>query len=184
MLRNIINRNNIIKGKMNKIDFTYLSQPPRRHTFEQRKLRKWTEKWCKGKVLNLFSGKTELDINEYRVDIDREMSANYYGDAYEFVKNTKMKFDTIIFDPPYNLRKSREKYDGKYIGSLTKIKNELPKIINPQSRIIIFGYDSVGMSRSRGFKKIAICLVCHNGDHNDTICLVEEKQKEFNNKYE
>lgn len=38
-----------------------------------------------------------------------------------------------------------------------------------------YGYDSVGMSKSRGFKKIAVCLMCHGGDHNDTICLVEKK---------
>ncbi|MBD3282078.1 MAG: hypothetical protein GF387_00475 [Candidatus Portnoybacteria bacterium] len=157
------------------MNFTYLSQPPKRYTFEQQKLKQWTEKWCKGKVLNLFAGKVKLNIDEYRVDIDKEMPADHYGDAYEFVKNTKMKFDTIVFDPPYNLRKSREKYGGRYIGSLTKIKNELSKILNPQGRIIHFGYDSVGMSKSRGFKKIAICLVCHSGDHNDTICLVEEK---------
>jgi len=39
-----------------KIDFTYLSQPPKRYTFQQPKLKEWTEKWCKGKVLNLFAG--------------------------------------------------------------------------------------------------------------------------------
>ena len=48
-------------------------------------------------------------------------------------------------------------------------------IQNDGGRIIHFGYSSTGMSKSRGFKKVGICLVCHNGDHNDTICLVEEK---------
>jgi len=157
------------------IEFTYLNQPPRKYTFEQLKLKQWVEKWCKGKVLNLFAGKTKLDVNEYRVDIDKEMIADYYGDAYEFVKNTDMKFDTIILDPPYNLRKAREKYGGRYIGSFTKIKNELSKLLDNGGRIITLGYDSVGMSKSRGFSKIAICLICHNGDHQDTIGLVEEK---------
>ena len=55
----------------------------------------------------------------------------------------------------------------------TKIKNILPRILNKNSRVITLGYDSVGMSRKRGFRKIAICLVCHGGDHNDTIGLVE-----------
>lgn len=36
----------------------------------------------------------------------------------------------------------------------------------------------MGMGRGRGFNKIAICLVCHSGDHNDTICVVEEKVQE------
>ena len=157
------------------IDFTYLSQPPKRYTFEQPKLKLWTEKWCKGRVLNLFAGKTKMNCNEFRVDCDKTMIADWYGDAFEFIKTTEMKFDTIILDPPYNLRKSREKYNGNYIGSFTKIKNELNRILNDNGRVIIFGYDSVGMANCRGFKKIAICLVCHNGDHNDTICLVEQK---------
>jgi len=154
--------------------FTYLQQPPRKFTFEQPKLKKWTESWCNGKVLNLFAGKTKMNCDEYRVDVNEEMIADYYGDAYEFVKNTDMKFDTVIFDPPYNLRKAREKYQGKYIGSLTKIKNELPRIMNNGGRIIHFGYDSVGMGKGRGFEKIAVCIVCHSGDHNDTICLVDK----------
>ena len=157
------------------IDFTYLSQPPRKWTFEQPKLRLWCEKWCKGKVLNLFAGKTKLNVDEFRVDCNKDMLADWYGNALEFVNTTNLKFDTIVLDPPYNLRKSREKYNGNYIGSFTKIKNELKKILNPNGRIIIFGYDTVGMSKSRGFKKIAICLVCHSGDHRDTIVVVEQK---------
>ena len=46
----------------------------------------------------------------------------------------------------------------------------------------MLGYDSVGMTKSKGFKKIAICLVCHGGDHNDTIGLVEELMYENNTK--
>jgi hypothetical protein len=106
------------------------------------------------------------------------MPADYHGDAWEFITNTNMLFDTIIFDPPYNIRKAREKYGNRYIGKSTKIKNGIVKIMKPGSRFISFGYDSVGMSRSRGFEKIAICLVCHNGDHNDTIGMVEQKIQE------
>jgi hypothetical protein len=162
---------------MAEIQFTYLTQPPKRYTFQQPKLKEWCESWCKGKCLNLFAGLTKLKCDEFRVDCNKEMFADWYGDAFDFVTTTKQRFDTIILDPPYNLRKSREKYGGAYIGSFTKIKNELPKILNENGRIIIFGYDTVGMSKSRGFKKIAIALVCHNGDHNDTLCLVEQKEE-------
>ncbi len=157
------------------IDFTYLVQPPKRYTFEQPKLKEWTEKQCRGSVLNLFAGKTKLDISEYRVDISNEFNPDCISDAYLFVTTTNKKFDTIILDPPYNLRKSREKYGGRYVGSFTKIKNEISRILNPNGYTIIYGYDSVGMSRSRGFKKTSICLICHNGDHNDTIVIKEQK---------
>jgi hypothetical protein len=155
--------------------FTYLSQPPARYTFEQPQLRDWTEYWCKGRVLNLFAGYTRLNCDEFRVDLDKDTNPDFCGDAYEFVTTTGMAFDTVVFDPPYNLRKSREKYDGRYIGSLTKIKNEITRIINIDGHIIHFGYDTVGMGKGRGFEKVAICVVCHNGDHNDTLCLVERK---------
>ena len=159
-----------------RIDFTYMMQPPKAYTFEQPALFKWTQRWLKGRVLNLFAGKTKIWHNEFRVDIDPEVKPDFLGDAYDFVKTTNEKFDVIIFDPPYNLRKAREKYDGRYIGSLTKLKNILPQIVKHEGLVISYGYDSVGMSRLRGFEKIAICLVCHSGDHNDTICLVERKK--------
>jgi hypothetical protein len=156
------------------MEMEYFNQPPKKFTFEMPLVKLWVEKWSKGKVLNLFDGKTKLNLDEYRVDIDKEMPADYYGDSYNFIKNTSMKFDTIILDPPYNLRKAREKYNGySYQGAFTRIKDLLPGLLNPDGRIITFGYDSVGMSKSRGFTKIALCLICHNGDHNDTIGLCE-----------
>jgi 16S rRNA G966 N2-methylase RsmD len=165
------------------MEFTYLAQPPKRYTFEQPKLKKWVEENSNGKVLNLFAGTTKLNLEEVRVDIDPNVQADYHLDAFEFVNlaiDKGLKFDTIILDPPYNLRKSREKYGSRYIGSFTKIKNLLPQILNNGGVIITLGYDSVGMSKSRGFEKIGICLVCHNGDHNDTICLKERFIEEFN----
>lgn len=160
--------------------FTYLMQPPNKYTFKQPKLKKWVEDNCSGKVLNLFAGIVKLDVDEIRVDIDKTMNADYYMDALGFIelaKKENLKFDTIVLDPPYNLRKSREKYKGNYIGSFTKIKNALLEIMNEKCIVITLGYDSVGMSKIRGFKKQEICLVCHSGDHNDTICLVEVKNE-------
>ena len=159
------------------MEFTYLTQPPKRYTFQQPKLREWTEQQCKGKVLNLFAGTTKLNVDEVRVDIDKNVPADYYMEAFEFVNFAKeqgMKFDTIILDPPYNLRKSREKYGGRYIGSFTKIKNALLPLMNEGCIVVHYGYDTVGMSKSRGFEKIGVCVVCHNGDHNDTLCVVEQ----------
>lgn len=161
------------------IEFTYLKQPPKKYTFEMGKLRQWTIKNCKGKTLNLFAGKTKLlGVDEVRVDLNPEMPADYYMDAYAFVLMAKEKglmFDTVIFDPPYNLRKSREKYLGVYTSELRKIKTELPNIMNDGARIIHYGYDTTGMGKTRGFQLEAVCVVNHSGDHNDTICCIERK---------
>ena len=64
---------------------------------------------------------------------------------------------------------------GVYTSELRKIKTILPDIINNKGRVLSYGYDTTGMGKNRGFKKIAICVVNHVGDHNDTLCLVEEK---------
>lgn len=157
------------------MNFTYLYQPPRKWTFEQPKLKEWVESWCRGNVLNLFAGKTRLNINEFRVDISNEFEPDFVGDAYSFVLNTTQKFDTVILDPPYNIRKAKEKYNGKYVGNYKRIKDKLLRVLKQNSRIISLTNDSVGMSKSRGFRKIAICLICHSGEHNDTIGVVEEK---------
>ena len=157
------------------MEMTYLCQPPKRYTFEQPRLKEYVERWCKGKVLNLFAGTTKLECDETRVDLDPLTSPDFCMDAYEFVTTTDLKFDTIVLDPPYNLRKAREKYEGRYIGLFTKVKDKLPQLLNPKGVIITLGYDTVGMSKSRGFEKIAVCVICHNGDHNDTLCVVEQK---------
>lgn len=159
------------------MELYYFAQPPKKFTFEQPRLKEWVEKYCIGRVLNLFAGKVQLGVEwEVRVDVDRTMSAHYYMDAREFVNTWKFrKFDTVILDPPYTYRKSKEKYNGNYMGQLPRLKNELLGILNPGARIISLGWDTVGMGRSRGFEKIAACIVCHNGDHRDTLGLVEER---------
>lgn len=158
----------------------YLIQPPRKYTFEQPKLKALVESYCNGSVLNLFAGRVKLNVDETRNDIDVNMPADFHIDAYELViklaKNS-IQYDTIILDPPYNLRKAREKYKGHYIGLFTKIKNELSSICSDGAYVITLGYDTVGMSKSRGFKKIAVAVICHNGDHNDTLMVVEKKIK-------
>lgn len=170
------------------IDFTRVHQPPRKYTFEMPEVKEWVIKWCKGNILNLFAGKTVLNLKEIRVDKDpRLLLIDYDMDVVDFANHWingrnnpdadiyYPKFDTVIIDPPYNWRKAKEKYGGRYIGQYPILKDKLLEIITNDARVISFGYSSVGMSHIRGFKEIAILLVCHGGDHNDTIGLVEER---------
>ena len=157
------------------LKFTYLKQPPRKYTFQMPKVKEWVEKRCVGKVLNLFAGKTLLEVNEVRVDIDRENAiADYYMDAFEFVSTWKgKKFDTVILDPPYRIRKSMEKYHGCVVSSYQKIRRNLVKILTRNATVISLGYNS--SSIGLGFEKKEICLVHHGGAHNDTIILLEKR---------
>lgn len=163
------------------INFTYIKQPPRKYTFEMIKLLRWTIEHCNNDVLNLFAGKIFIkgvNINETRVDLNKDMPADYHMDAYEFVLKALKggwQYDTIVLDPPYNLRKAHEKYFGIYTSKLRLIKNVLPNILTLGGNVISYGYNTTGMGRNRGFLLTDICIVNHSGEHNDTLCTVEKK---------
>ena len=162
------------------MEFKYFQQPPRKYTFENPEIRKWLEYQCEGTVLNLFAGSTKISVDEIRVDQDEKMFADYHMDCREFVDIAainKWKFNTIIMDPPYTWRKSKELYNGNKVGQFPRLKNELINILSKDAKIITFGYDTVGMSASRGFEKIGFALICHGGDSKDTLCVVEKKIK-------
>ena len=125
----------------------------------------------------MFAGKTKLNLDETRVDLSDEFNPDYCMDAFDFVNyaiNKNLKYDTVILDPPYSLRKSMEKYHGKICSSFTKIINKLPLILNDNAIIISLGYQSTIMGKTRNFSKEKILLVGHGGSHHDTICVIEQ----------
>jgi hypothetical protein len=154
-------------------------QPPKRWTFEMQKVRRYVEKEAEGHVLNLFAGKTRPKLKETRVDISPEFEPDYCMDCVDFlkmwIKEKKPLFDTIILDPPYNARKAMEKYRGKYTNKWIQVLKLAGQVLKPKGKAICLGFNSVGFSKRKGFKKEAICLVCHGSGQNDTIILTERK---------
>jgi len=153
---------------------SYLKAPLNRYTFSVKPIREWVEEKCFGKVLNLFAGKTRLNCNEIRVDANRLMDADFYIDSYNYVKKCKERFDVIILDPPYSYRKSMEMYGGKKMSRFNALKDKLPKLLNDGGKVITFGYHSVSMGKSRGFKQEEVLLISHGGAIHDTIAVVEK----------
>ena len=83
-------------------ELTLIRTNLRRYTFKSPKIKEWVESRSKGKVLNLFAGKTKLNLDEIRNDVDETMNADFHMDALDFVREWQgHKFDTIICDPPY-----------------------------------------------------------------------------------
>lgn len=156
--------------------FTYLYDTPKRYAFERENFRNWTESHCKGSVLNLFSGRTKLDIPELRIDNDEKAKADIYIDAMEFLKTTNLKFDTIILDPSEKIRMNRIKFKERHEFEYEIYKNAIVDLLNDDGIVITVGYDSVGMGSDRGFEKIEICLVCHSAGQKDLIALIEQKK--------
>jgi hypothetical protein len=145
----------------------------RRYTFESPKIKKWVEENSNGRCLNLFAGKTKLNINEVRNDIDNEMIADYHLDALEFVKQCKDKYDTIILDPPYAYRKAMEMYKGNYTSKFKLIADEIPLILKKNGKVISFGYHTTFMGQKRGFELYKLCVFAHGGAQHATIGIIE-----------
>ena len=162
------------------MEFERFFEMPSVDTFEMPKLRSWVLKQCSGKVLNLFGGKTKLD-NYYsdeiiHNDINKDIEADFHYDATEignfFPQET---FDSVIFDPPYTMYQAVHSYEGNMIQDITACRNSLTQLIKPGGIIISLGYNSTGMGKHRGFKKIKLLLVNNGGSHNDIIVLVERR---------
>lgn len=152
----------------------------RRYTFQSPKIKQWVERNSKGKVLNLFSGKILLEVDEIRNDIDKEMKADYHEDSLEFVKNwSKFKFDTIILDPPYSFRKAMEMYHGYYASKFRLIADYLDRILSENGKIISFGYHSTFMGMKRGYYLNSMCIFGHGGAQHCTIAIIEKRQTEI-----
>ena len=164
--------------KDKRILFDYIKCPLSRWTFSIKPIREWTEKTCEGKTLNLFAGKTKLNIDEIRNDLDIEALADYNKDALQFVKEWNgEKFNTILLDPPYAYRKSMEMYKGIVCSPFRQLKDEIPRILTSNGRVITFGYHSVSMGKIKGFGVEKICLFSHGGAIHDTIATVERRLK-------
>lgn len=156
--------------------FDYIKCPLHRYTFSVKPIREWVEKNCQGRTLNLFAGKTKLNIDEVRNDLDPEALADYRMDALEFLRTWQgEKFDTILIDAPYAYRKSMEMYKGIRCSPFRQLKDEITNVIKPGGMVIVFGYHSNTMGSNRGFKVERIALFSHGGAIHDTIASVERK---------
>lgn len=153
--------------------------PLHSYTFKVKDIREWVEKHCVGKTLNLFAGKTKLNADEIRNDLDTEVEADYHLEALECVKQwNEPTFDTIILDPPYSYRKSMEYYGDRKASTFKIVKDYIPSILKNGGRVITFGYHSISMGKTKGFKPIHVAIFSHGGAIHDTIGTVEIFEKD------
>lgn len=156
------------------VQFEHIRCPLHRYTFSVKPIRNWVERSCEAKVLNLFAGPTLLQLDEVRNDLDPGMPAQYHLDAREFLRSWNgERFDTILLDPPYAMRKSMELYNGHICSPFRQLKEGIPRVLRPGGLVITFGYHSVVMGRQRGFATERVALFSHGGAIHDTIAAVE-----------
>jgi tRNA1(Val) A37 N6-methylase TrmN6 len=121
-------------------------------------------------------------------DLNPNTSAEYHMDALDFLKMfDDESIDGVLFDPPYSPRQLKEMYED--IGMVlhdtkssvwSNWKKEISRIVKPGGKVISFGWNTSGIGKKLGFTKKKIILICHGGNHNDTIVLIESKGKSLN----
>lgn len=144
------------------------------------KLRAWIESRLAGDVLNLFGGVTKLTPPEggsiITNDLNDDLDADIRLDAYDLTKWTDYanKFDTVIFDPPYTAYQAIKTY-GRKAQLVSHARDVVEFVLRPGGRVLSLGFNSTGMSASRGFEKEAIAMVNCGGSHNDYILMSERR---------
>ncbi len=132
--------------------------------------------WC-----DSFAGEN----SPANVQNDFSRKVEFCMDGIDFLKTRKdNEFDGVLLDPPYSSRQVSEHYKKAGVavtgwhtsaGWAATIKDEAARITKPGGIVIRFGWNSMGIGKSRGFEMIEVLLVPHGGDKNDTIVTVEKK---------
>jgi hypothetical protein len=136
----------------------------------------------KGIIIDPFAHRP----SEYRAvtnDINPKSNVQYHLDALDFLKlYDDNSIGVVLFDPPYSPRQLKECYDdmGQSLHDTkssvwSNWKKEIARVVSPGGIVLSFGWNTVGIGKSRGFEIEDILLVSHGGMHNDTICMKERK---------
>jgi hypothetical protein len=125
---------------------------------------------------------------QVRNDLNPEANAEFHLDALDFLRiQPTAHYDGVLYDPPYSSRQASEcyaNYGRKHLtGSVTnkkywaQCKDEIARILKPGGKALCFGWNSMGICKSRGFEMTRVLMVPHGGSRNDTVCTVEIKIK-------
>lgn len=150
------------------------------------KLRKWVEERVVGHTLNLFGGVTRLshpsaDGAIIHNDIMKEylQEGDLNRDAYDLTKwlDLEGSFDTVVFDPPYSAHQAVVSYGVKKAQQVTHARDVVELVLRPEGKVISLGFNTTGMSKSRGFEKDEILIVNCGASHNDYLVTVESQME-------
>jgi len=131
-----------------------------------------------------FAGTNPFNLH-YSNDLNPEQPTTYHLDAVEFLLelrklNGNKKMKGALFDPPYTLHQSNQVYKGFGVRKPVSLTKDLiAPMIEMGGYVLCFGHNSGGMGLKRGFELVEILLVPHGGSHDDTICTVEQKVREW-----
>lgn len=160
---------------------------PNKLTFTIKPIRRIVKKYVNKSETIIDPFANESKYGTITNDLNPDMDTDYNIDALSFLKKMGTETaDLVLFDPPYSITQASQCYDSfgvdkldKSVGNMgywSECKNEVCRILKPDSFAIICGWNSNGLGINRGFDMIEILLVPHGGSRNDTIVTVEKKR--------
>lgn len=172
---------------------------PSKNTFEMKPLKELLINYIKtlksdSIIVDPFANKGTIkelskrnDVTYITNDLDPQYDTDYHLDALEFLKKLKdNSIDLIVWDPPYSPRQISECYKSldKSVNFKTtqasywsKQKEEIQRILKENGYCITCSWNSGGIGKKYGMEIEEILLIPHGGWHNDTIIVVDKKQK-------
>jgi hypothetical protein len=169
---------------MNQTTFRREWAMPSADTFDVPPIGEFVKRYIKRSTVSIDPFARNKTWATYTNDLNPTTTAQEHKDAREFMASLverSIKADLIIFDPPYSPRQVAEVYGS--IGKkptmqdtqTARLKRECRDLIrqlcDPGSVVLSFGWNTVGMGPR--FQTEEVLLVCHGGDHNDTICMAQ-----------
>lgn len=159
-------------------------QMPNKQTFEIKPIAEFIKRHSvDGVSIDPFANRNR--IASITNDLDPQYDCDFNMDALDFLRKFEDEsVDFVLFDPPYSPRQVSESY--KHLGLSvnmqttqasfwSNMKKEVSRIVKPGGKVLCFGWNSMGIGKTRGFDMVEVLLVPHGGHHNDTICTAEVK---------
>tara|TARA_R100000664_G_C2756460_1_gene144351 strand:- start:1023 stop:1580 length:558 start_codon:yes stop_codon:yes gene_type:complete len=156
---------------------------PNKQTFQMKPIKQLINRYIENHYItvNPFANNSKIGITN---DLNPVYSTDHNLCASIFLEMFDPgTVDCVLFDPPYSLRQLKECYDNcghaithhdtKHFYS--DIKDQIASQLKIGGICLSFGWNSTGIGKNRGLKIIEVLLVCHGGNHHDTICVVEKK---------
>ncbi len=125
-------------------------------------------------------------LGTHRNDLNPNTDAEHHEDAVAFLRGMESQglvADVVLFDPPYSPRQIAECYreagltptmaDTQSARFKREVREVIARLVRPGGTVLSFGWNSVGLGD--GWTISEVLLVCHGGDHNDTICVAHQK---------
>ena len=159
---------------------------PTKNTFDCPPIQELIQRYISRSKISVDPFAANSNLATYTNDLNPNTDAEYHIDALDFLKllnERDIKADVILLDPPYSLRQMKECYENigrkvsqresqRFYGDL---RDAVDNLIMPGSHVLTFGWNSIGMGKTRNYRIVEVMLVCHGRAHNDTICVIDQK---------